>query len=257
MNWLNRAWQTFLQTVSPKHFYFISGRFIPWLAVISGLLISIGTVWGLAFAPPDYYQGNSYRIIFIHVPAASIAMSGYLGLAVCGVISLVWKVKTAEMVARAIALLGAWFCFLALVTGAVWGKPTWGTYWVWDARLTSMLILWFLYVGVVALYGAYESSATGAKAAAILSVVGVINLPIIKYSVEWWNTLHQGATFSLTSKPKMPPEMWMPLVVMILGFYALFALLVVMKSRNVILQRERRSQWVREIVRAEGERHGV
>ena len=123
---------------------------------------------------------------------------------------------------------GAVFCFLALMTGAIWGKPTWGTYWVWDARLTSMLILLFLYMGVIALYNAYESSSTGAKAAAILSVVGVINLPIIKYSVVWWNTLHQGSTFTVTQKPKMPPEMWMPLLVMILGFYSLFGLLTIL-----------------------------
>lgn len=250
MFFLKRWWQVVEQTVSPKHFYRISGAFIPWLATIAGLLIAIGTVWGLAFAPPDYVQGNSYRIIFIHVPAASIALSAYFTLAICGVISLVWKIKTAEMVARAIALIGAWFCFLALVTGAVWGKPTWGTYWVWDARLTSMLILLFLYLGVIALYNAYDSSATGAKAAAILAIVGVVNLPIIKYSVVWWNTLHQGATFTLTEKPKMPIDMWLPLLVMILGFYTLFALLTILKSRTIILQRERRSQWVRELVKA-------
>jgi heme exporter protein C len=251
LSFLNKWWQLFLQTVSPKYFYTISGAFIPWLSVIAGLLISVGTVWGLAFAPMDYLQGNSYRIIFVHVPAASIALSGYFALAVCAVISLVWKVKVAEMVARAIAPLGAWFCFLALVTGGVWGKPTWGTYWVWDARLTSMLILLFLYIGVIALYNAYESSATGAKAAAILAIVGVVNLPIIKYSVVWWNTLHQGATFTLTAKPKMPAEMWLPLVLMILGFYTLFALLTVLKTRTIILQRERRTQWVRELVQAQ------
>lgn len=248
MSFWQTAWQGFLQTVSPKHFYRISGLWLPWLALWAGLFIGVGTVWGLAFAPADYLQGNSYRIIFIHVPSASLAMSGYLAMAVCGVISLVWKVKTAEMVARAIASVGAWFCFLALVTGAVWGKPTWGTYWVWDARLTSMLILWFLYVGVLALYSAYESSATGAKAAAILSVVGVVNLPIIKYSVQWWNTLHQGATFTLTARPKMAPEMVWPLLIMILGFYGLFALLVALKSRNIILDRERRSAWVRDLI---------
>lgn len=254
MFFLKRWWQTFEQTVSPKHFYRVSGAFIPWLAVIAGLLIGVGTVWGLAFAPADYLQGNSYRIIFIHVPAASLALSGYFALAVCGVISLVWRVKTAEMAARAIAPLGAVFCFLALVTGGIWGKPTWGTYWVWDARLTSMLILLFLYMGVIALYNAYESSATGAKAAAILSIVGVVNLPIIKYSVVWWNTLHQGSTFTLTEKPKMPPEMWLPLVLMILGFYSLFALLTILKTRTIILQRERRSQWVRELVQEESKR---
>jgi heme exporter protein C len=251
MFFLKRWWQLFEQTVSPKYFYFISERFIPWLAVFAGLLITVGTVWGLAFAPADYLQGNSYRIMFVHVPAASLAMGGYFLLAICGVISLVWKVKTAEMVARAVAPIGALFCFLSLVTGGIWGKPTWGTYWVWDARLTSMLILLFLYMGIIALYNAYESSATGAKAAAILAIVGVVNLPIIKYSVVWWNTLHQGATFTMTAKPKMPAEMWLPLVLMILGFYTLFALLTVLKTRTIILQRERRTQWVRELVQTQ------
>ena len=161
------------------------------------------------------------------------------------------------MMAQALAPTGAMFAFVSLWTGALWGRPTWGAYWVWDARLTSMLILLFLYMGVVALYSAYESSATGARAASILSVVGIINLPIIKYSVVWWNTLHQGSTFTLTARPKMPPEMWMPLVVMLLGFYALFGLLTLMKTRNIILQRERRSQWVRELVRTGGETHGL
>lgn len=251
MSFLRRWWDLFQQTVSPKYFYQISGRFIPWLAVLAAVLLSVGCVWGLAFAPMDYQQGNSYRIIFIHVPSASIAMSGYLLVATCGVISLVWKVKTAEMVARAVSSLGAWFCFLALVTGAVWGKPTWGTYWIWDARLTSMLILWFLYLGILALYNAYDSSATGAKAAAILSVVGAVNLPIIKYSVVWWNTLHQGSTFSVTERPKMPADMWLPLLLMIAGFYAFFGLLTILRTRNIILWRERRSAWVRELVRQE------
>ncbi len=257
MNFIKRWWQLFEQTVSPKYFYSISERFIPWLAILSGLLITVATVWGLAFAPADYLQGNSYRIIFIHVPAASLAMSAYFLLAICGVISLVWKVKTAEMVARAVAPIGALFCFLALVTGGIWGKPTWGTYWVWDARLTSMLVLLFLYMGVIALYNAYESSATGAKAAAILAVVGIVNLPIIKYSVVWWNTLHQGATFTLTQKPKMPAEMWLPLLLMLLGFYCLFGLLTILRTRNVILERERRSQWVRELVKAEAAKRGA
>lgn len=260
MFFLKRWWQLFEQTVSPKYFYGISARFIPALKVLSGVLIALGTIWGLAFAPTDYLQGNSYRIIFIHVPAASLAMSAYFLLGICGVISLVWKVKTAEMVARAVAPLGAVFCALALITGAIWGKPTWGTYWVWDARLTSMLILLFLYMGIIAIYNAYESSTTGAKAAAILAVVGVINLPIIKYSVVWWNTLHQGSTFSVTEKPKMPAEMWLPLLLMIIGFYCLFALLTILRTRNVILERERRSQWVKELVNAhiaKGEKHGL
>jgi len=248
IEWLRRLWATFESTVSPRHFYQLSGRWLPWFAWPAGLLIAVGLVWGLAIAPPDYQQGNSYRIIFIHVPAASLAMGGYLLLAICGAISLIWRVKTAEMVAKAAAPVGALFCLLALITGSLWGKPTWGTYWVWDARLTSMLILLFLYLGVMALQNAFEEVAQGSKASALLALVGVVNLPIIKYSVEWWNTLHQGSTFRITERPTMPPEMYLPLLVMFFGLYALFATLILLRSRQEILQRERRSQWVRNLV---------
>ncbi len=248
IEWLRRLWATFESTVSPRHFYQLSGRWLPWFAWPAGLLIAVGLVWGLAVAPADYQQGNSYRIIFIHVPAASLAMGGYLLLAICGAISLIWRVKTAEMVAKAAAPVGALFCLLALITGSLWGKPTWGTYWVWDARLTSMLILLFLYLGVMALQNAFEEVAQGSKASALLALVGVVNLPIIKYSVEWWNTLHQGSTFRITARPTMPPEMYLPLLVMFLGLYALFATLILLRSRQEILQRERRSQWVRQLV---------
>jgi len=246
---LSRAWNYIQRTVSPRHFYDIGGQWLPWLWRAAALLLATGAVWGLAFAPADYQQGNSYRIIFIHVPAAGIAMGGYVLMAACGLVSLVWKVKTAEMVARSAAPLGAWFCFIALFSGAVWGKPTWGTYWVWDARLTSMLILLFLYFGVMALYSAYENAASAGKAAAILALVGVVNLPIIKYSVEWWNTLHQGSTFKVTARPSMPPEMYLPLIVMLVGFHVFFAACLLARTRNEILYRERRSQWVRDIVR--------
>jgi len=250
MKWLRDLWAAFERTVSPRYFYELSGRWLPWFAWPAGALLAVGLVWGLAFAPPDYQQGNSYRIIFIHVPSASLAMTGYLLLAACALISLVWRVKTAEMVARAAAPVGALFCFFALATGSLWGKPTWGTYWVWDARLTSMLLLLFLYMGVIALQNAYEDAAQGAKAAAILALVGVVNLPVIKYSVQWWNTLHQGSTFRITERPTMPPEMYLPLLVMLLGFYCLFAALVIARSRHQILRRERRSQWVRAIIEA-------
>ena len=248
IEWLRRLWATFESTVSPRHFYQLSGRWLPWFAWPAGLLIAVGLIWGLAIAPADYQQGNSYRIIFIHVPAASLAMGGYLLLAICGAISLIWRVKTAEMVAKAAAPVGALFCLLALITGSLWGKPTWGTYWVWDARLTSMLILLFLYLGVMALQSAFEEVAQGSKASALLALVGVVNLPIIKYSVEWWNTLHQGSTFRITERPTMPPEMYLPLLVMFLGLYALFATLILLRSRQEILQRERRSQWVRQLI---------
>ena len=251
INWLRRLWATIESTVSPRYFYQISGRWLPWFAWPAALLIATGLVWGLAIAPADYQQGNSYRIIFIHVPAASLAMGGYLLLAICGAITLIWRVKTAEMVAKAVAPVGALFCLMALVTGSLWGKPTWGTYWVWDARLTSMLILLFLYCGVMALQQAFDSHNQGNKASALLAIVGVINLPIIKYSVEWWNTLHQGSTFRITERPTMPPDMYLPLLVMFLGLYCLFASVVLMRSRHEILRREVRSRWVQAEIHGE------
>lgn len=240
---LQRLWKRIEATVGPRHFYQLAGRWMPWLIWPAVLLISVGLVWGLVFAPPDYQQGNSYRIIFIHVPAASLAMGGYALMGVAGAIVLIWRVKTAAAVARAVAPVGAIFCFLALVTGALWGKPTWGTYWVWDARLTSMLILLFLYLGVMALQQAFEHPEQGSRAAALLSVVGIVNIPIIKYSVDWWNTLHQGSTFRITAKPTMPPEMYLPLLTMFVGLWCLFAAVVLMRARYIILQQEHRKRW--------------
>ncbi len=252
-----RLWQGFLKTVSPKHFYRISGLCLPWLVILAALALTGGLVWGLAFAPPDYQQGDSYRIIFIHVPAAALAMGGYLILAIAGLIVLVWRVKTAEWVAEALAPIGAWFTLLSLVTGSLWGKPTWGTYWVWDARLTSMLILLFLYWGVIALQQAYAEGSDAGRAAALLSVVGVVNLPIIHYSVQWWNTLHQASTFSFGARPQMPPAMYLPLLLSLLGFYALFAVLLILRTRQRILVHEARTAWVREIVQAEVQARGI
>ena len=247
-----RLWLWFLQTVGPRHFYFTFTPWVSWLTAIALGLLLVGSVWGLVFAPPDYLQGNSYRIIYIHVPAANLAMSIYLALAILGVIRLVWQIKMAEIVARAAAPVGFVVCVLSLLTGAIWGKPTWGTYWVWDGRLTSMLILAFLYAGVMALYQAFEHSPNQGKAAAILAVVGVVNLPIIKYSVDWWNTLHQGATFTVTEAPKMAASMWLPLLIMIVGFYVMAAALVLYRTCTLILQRERQSRWVQELVRQKG-----
>ena len=191
---------------SPKYLFGIAGRFQPWLLGLSLLLLVPGIIYGLGFAPPERYQGDSYRIIYLHVPAASIAMSGYFSMAILGIVVLVWRMKAAEMLIKVIAPLGASFTFVCLVTGAIWGKPTWGTWWVWDARLTSMLILLFLYLGVMALSSAIKNPTAAGRATALLSVVGAINLPIIKYSVEWWNTLHQPASIKMTSSA-IAPEM--------------------------------------------------
>jgi len=241
-------WQWFYRLGSPKWFYEISGRWLSWISVVAAILLLAGAIWGLAFAPEDYQQGNSFRIIYVHVPMAILAESVYVMMAIAGAISLVWKMKLAEIVAKSVAPLGASFTFLALVSGAIWGKPTWNTYWVWDARLTSMLVLLFLYLGVIALQSAYVDRNQGARASAVLALVGVVNIPIIKYSVEWWNTLHQPASFSVTKSPAMPPEMWVPLLAMVIGFYFLFAALLITRARVEILDREWRTQWVRNLV---------
>ncbi|WP_017937978.1 heme ABC transporter permease [Zestomonas thermotolerans] len=248
-------WTWFHKWGSPKWFYEMSGRWVFWLALVAAVLLPVGLVWGLAFAPPDYQQGNSFRIIYIHVPTAILAQSCYLLLAVAGVIGLVWKMKLADVALQQAAPIGAWMTFLALLTGAIWGKPTWGSWWVWDARLTSMLILLFLYFGVIALGQAISNRDSAAKACAVLAVVGVVNIPIIKYSVEWWNTLHQPATFKLTERPAMPPEMWLPLLVMVIGFYCFFAAVLLLRMRLEVLRREARSSWVKaEIERQLGGR---
>ncbi len=241
-------WTFFHRLGSPKWFYDISGRWLPWLAAISALLMATGLIWGLLFAPPDYLQGNSYRIIFLHVPTAFLASAVYVMMACAGAVTLIWKIKLADVALKCMAPIGASFCLLALITGAIWGKPTWGTWWVWDARLTSVLILLFLYVGVIALRGAIHSSTTAAKACAVLTIVGVVNIPIIKFSVQWWNTLHQGATLKLTEKPAMAPEMLWPLLISILAFYLFFTAVLLLRMRTEILTRERRTQWVQQRV---------
>ncbi|UYM15052.1 heme ABC transporter permease CcmC [Endozoicomonas euniceicola] len=246
------SWRFFHRLGSPRWFYEISGRWLPWLALSAALLILTGLGWGLLFAPPDYLQGNSYRIIFLHVPSAFLASAIYAMMAIAAVVSLVWKIKLADIALQCSAPIGASFCFLALVSGAVWGKPTWGTWWVWDARLTSMLILFFLYLGVIALRGAINGTHAAAKACAILALVGVVNLPIIKFSVEWWNTLHQGATLKLTSKSSMAPEMLWPLLISIVAFYLFFAVVLLLRMRAEILSRERRTQWVQALLTPSG-----
>lgn len=245
----SRFWQAFLTTVGSEPFFRIFSPWVKYLAMLAMAFLTVGMIWGLGFAPPDYLQGNSYRIIFIHVPTASLAMGIYFAMSVLGVIFLVWKVKTANVVAQAIAPIGFVACVLSLLTGSIWAKPTWGTYWVWDARLTSMLILAFLYAGVMALFAAFAHSQSRGKAAAILSIVGAVNLPIIKYSVEWWNTLHQGATFTVTNAPKMPASMWVPLLIMMLGSYFLVAALAIYRTNTLLLARDESKTWVKQIAK--------
>jgi heme exporter protein C len=204
-----------------------------------GLGLTAAGLWiGLFDSPPDYQQGESVRIMYVHVPAAWLGSGGYLGLAVASAVALVWRHPLAEIAARAIAPVGAAFTAICLISGALWGKPTWGTYWVWDARLTSMLVLLFLYLGYLALSSA-EAERGGGKAASILAIVGVINLPIIKYSVEWWNTLHQGSSIRLSgagASSSIAPEMLLPLLLSVAGFSLLFGAIVLMRMRAALAQ---------------------
>ncbi len=241
-------WSFFHRLASPKHFYQFAGTLIPWLGWSTLILFIVGIYLGLFVAPTDYQQGESYRIIYIHVPAAWMSMFVYMVMAISGGIGLIWKMKMADIVASSAAPLGAAFTILALVTGSLWGKPMWGTWWIWDARLTSELILLFLYLGFIALQSAIEDRRTAANACAVLALVGVVNIPIIHYSVEWWNTLHQGATVTRFDKPAMATSMLIPLLTMFLAFKLYFGLTLLMRSRVEILERERDTSWVKEMI---------
>ena len=241
---MNLVW--FHKLGSPKYFHALALRLTPWLGLLSVALLATGLYWGLVIAPPDYQQGESYRIIFVHVPSAWMSMFIWMFMAVCGLLVLVWRMKVAASLMRAAAPLGASFTFLALVTGSLWGKPMWGAYWVWDARLTSELILLLLYLGFIALQSAIEQREAAGRAGAVLALVGVINIPIIHYSVEWWNTLHQGATVTKFASPSMPVEMLLPLLVSAAGFMTYFAAVVLKRARCDILVAEAASGWVRE-----------
>ncbi|AQT59488.1 heme ABC transporter permease [Cellvibrio sp. PSBB023] len=242
------AWQWFHRLGSPRWFYEKTTSWLPWLAAISIALILTGAVWGLAFAPADYKQGNSYRIIYIHVPAAFLALAGYYIMALSGAVGLIWKMKLPFMVMKSAAPIGAVLTFISLVTGSIWGKPTWGTWWEWDARITSMLILFFLYLGMIALQQAFQHRDTADKASAVLALVGMVNIPIIYKSVDWWNTLHQPATIKFTSKSSIDPSMLYPLLTMVIGFYCFYALVLLLNTRLEVLRRESKTQWVNDLL---------
>jgi len=241
-------WSFFHRLASPKHFYPFATRLIPWLGWSTLILFIVGLYLGLFVAPTDYQQGESYRIIYIHVPAAWMSMFVYMVMAISGGIGLVWKMKMADIVASSAAPLGAAFTILALATGSLWGKPMWGTWWIWDARLTSELILLFLYLGFIALQSAIEDRRTAANACAVLALVGVVNIPIIHYSVEWWNTLHQGATVTRFDKPAMATSMLIPLLTMFLAFKLYFGMTLLMRARVEILERERDASWMKDMI---------
>ena len=242
-------WQWFHRLGSPRWFYEKTSVWLPWLSILTLTLLLVGAVWGLAFAPEDARQGNSYRIIFLHVPAAFLSLAGYYVMAIAGAVGLIWRMKLAFIVMRSAAIIGATLTFLSLITGAIWGKPTWGAWWIWDARITSMLVLLFLYLGVIALQEAYQNKDSANKTSAILTLVGMVNIPIIYKSVDWWFTLHQPATLKLSGASSIDSSMLYPLLTMILGFYAFYALALILYTRVEILHAEARTRWVSELLK--------
>lgn len=240
-------WALFHKFGSPPWLYKISAGILRWLLPVTVLLLGTGMVWGLLYTSPDFRQGNSYRIIYIHVPAAVVALAGYYVMAIAGAVSLIWKMKMADIAMKSCAPIGAAFTFVALLTGAIWGKPTWGTWWVWDARVTSMLILFFLYVGVIALYEAFDNREAAGKACAVLSLVGMVNIPIIYKSVDWWYSLHQPASIKFTGESSIDSSMLYPLLLMIVAFYAVFGCALLLQMRVEILKREAGASWVKKI----------
>lgn len=241
-------WSFIQRFSSPPIFYRISTKMMPWFTVFFLVSLVYGLYGGLYAAPTDYQQGDSFRIIYIHVPAAWMSMFVYMVMAFAGAVGLIWRIKLADVVLISSAPIGAAFTFLALVTGSIWGKPMWGTWWVWDARLTAELILLFLYFGVIALYNAIEDKRTASRAVAILVLVGVVNIPIIHYSVEWWATLHQGPTVTKFDKPSIHIDMLIPLLVMALSFKLYYVIALISRAKNEVLRRESTSKWVRELV---------
>lgn len=238
-------WTFLAPFASSKLFYQRAGVYAPWLGRFAVLFLVIGCVWGLVFAPADYQQGEAFRMLYVHVPTAFLSMTLYATMGALSVSLLVWRIKLAGVLLAAIAPVGASMALLALITGSLWGKPMWGAWWIWDARLTSELVLLLLYLAVLVTQHAYgHNKEQGDKLVAMLSLVGLIDLPIIHYSVYWWNTLHQGSSLSVFSKPKIEANMLYPLLVMLVGFGLFSGYIILSKARVIILNRERRQKWV-------------
>jgi heme exporter protein C len=239
MNWFKYA--------APQRFYPLAGILVTWCTVLATLLAIVGLTIGLLIAPTDFQQGESYRIIFIHVPASWMSMVIFVAMAFWSAIGLAFNARLAFMLARALAPTGALMCFLALWTGALWGKPTWGAWWVWDARLTSELILLFLYIGYLALHSTIQDTRRADRAAGLLALVGVVNVPIIYFSVKWWNTLHQGASVSVSAAPRMASIMLIGLLIMAIAFWLYSIATALARTRILIREREAQSAWIDSI----------
>jgi heme exporter protein C len=239
MNWFKYA--------APQRFYPLAGILVTWCTVLATLLAIVGLTIGLLIAPTDFQQGESYRIIFIHVPASWMSMVIFVAMAFWSAIGLAFNARLAFMLARALAPTGALMCFLALWTGALWGKPTWGAWWVWDARLTSELILLFLYIGYLALHSTIQDTRRADRAAGLLALVGVVNVPIIYFSVKWWNTLHQGASVSVSAAPRMASIMLIGMLIMAIAFWLYSIATALARTRILIREREAQSAWIDSI----------
>jgi heme exporter protein C len=239
-------WLWFHKLSSPPYAYRTAGLMRPWLFWPAILLMLVGAYGGLVIAPEDYQQKDAFRIIYVHVPSASLSLMIYTVMAVAAGVGLIWRIKLAHAVAAACAPIGAWFTVATLVTGSIYGKPMWGTWWEWDPRLTSELILLFLYLGYMALRASFDDTQRADRASAILAIVGVVNVPIVKYSVVWWNSLHQGPSISKLAAPSIEGSMLWPLLIMMLAFMLYFGAVLCDRLRGEILRRERNASWLNE-----------
>ncbi len=236
------------QAASPQTSYRWAGLLLPWLTVLAICAFGYGLVGGLWQAPADYQQGDVYRIIFIHVPAAAWSLGIYIMMSAAALVHLVWKLKVADIIAKLSAPIGASFTVLALLTGSIWGKPTWGTWWIWDARLTAELILLFIYAGIISLRTAIPDPKLASQVSGVLVLVGLVNIPIVHYSVDWWQTLHQGATILKFSTPSISPSMLYPLLAMLLAFFLYYLIILLIGLRSELLNREQKTTWAQTII---------
>lgn len=240
------SWAWFHRFGSPPYFYRVAGKLAPWFGWPALLLIATGLVWGLVFAPVDYFQSDAYRIIYVHVPSSWLALLTYTFMATAAAVGLIWRIKVAHAVAVACAPAGAGFTAVSLATGMIWGQPTWGTWWAWDPRIVSQLFLLFFFLGYIGLRGAIEDTDRADRASAVLAIVGVVNVPIVKYSVSWWNSLHQAPSVMRSDGPAMPGSMLWPLLLAALGYTFYFGWIMLTRARAEVLRRDRGGSWVRE-----------
>ena len=246
---MHPLWIWFHKTGSPPYFHRLAGKLMPWFWLLAIVIGAVGIYLGLFHAPADYLQGESARIMYIHVPSAWMSMFIFAFMALCGAVALIWRVKISEVLMISAAPIGMGFTVVTLITGSLWGRPTWGTYWEWDARMTSELVLLFLYFGVVGLYSAFDDRRKGARAAAILALIGLVNLPIIHYSVVWWNTLHQGSSIKLFSgESSIHASMLWPLVLMAISTKCWFVASLLYRARTEVIEMEAGKEWVRQLL---------